>query len=284
MAEQLLERIACPLCDSPKGDVWASENGFSAEKCSDCGLVFVNPRPCPKEISEANKIGVHRIREGELHTAYQRHPRRVDRYRRIVVEMFAEEIGSSKALRWLDVGAGYGEFVEAATKALPRGTVISGIDPMESKVRSAQARGLDLSSRALSDVAGPYDVISLINVFSHVPDFRWFCSELATKLVPGGILFIQTGNGGDLAHRRSYPDDLCLPDHLEFAGRLHIERFLSLARFEIVKVKTRRVDGIIGSCQTMLRDFGRGRLVVRLPYMSPFRTVFYKAVNRGNPR
>jgi 2-polyprenyl-3-methyl-5-hydroxy-6-metoxy-1,4-benzoquinol methylase len=281
MLEELLERIDCPLCGSPNSDIWGSENGFSAVKCATCGLVYVNPRPVPEQISEANKIGVHRTQEGSLDVAYTRHPRRVQRYRRILKEMFAEEIGGARMLRWLDVGAGYGEFMEAAALALPAGSAISGIDPMEPKVRAARARGLDISTRDLSEVAGPYDVISLMNVFSHIPDFRRFCLVLSARLAPGGILFLQTGNGGDLSKRADYPDELCLPDHLVFAGRQHIERYLQLADFEIVKVVVRRVDGFLGSVQTMLRDLRHGRIAARLPYASPFRTVFYKAVKRA---
>jgi 2-polyprenyl-3-methyl-5-hydroxy-6-metoxy-1,4-benzoquinol methylase len=280
MYEQLLESIDCPLCGSRDSSAWAMENGFSAVKCSSCGLVFVNPRPNTLDISAANKIGVHRTEGGALEVSYRRHPRRVERYRKLIAEIFADEISSSRVLRWLDVGAGYGEFIEAATLALPNGSTICGIDPMEPKVRAAQARGLDVSTRSLSDVTGPFDVISLINVFSHVPDFRQFCSELKGKLAPNGVLFIQTGNGGDLKRRADYPDELCLPDHLVFAGREHIERYLNLAGFELTTVKNRRVDGIIGSVQTMLNNVRRGVFALRFPYTSPFRTVFYKAILR----
>ncbi len=40
------------------------------------------------------------------------------------------------------------------------------------------------------------DVISLINVFSHIPDFEDFLRQVVEHSSPGGVVFLEIGNGG----------------------------------------------------------------------------------------
>ena len=64
-------------------------------------------------------------------------------------------------------------------------------------------------------------MVSLINVFSHLPDVHGFFAEIATLVRPGGELLVVTGNGADI-ERADYPQALSLPDHVVFGGEAHI--------------------------------------------------------------
>jgi 2-polyprenyl-3-methyl-5-hydroxy-6-metoxy-1,4-benzoquinol methylase len=272
-----LEAIPCPLCRSHQHRSWGEENGFSAVKCADCGLVYVNPRPRSEDIDEGHRIGKHRTPEGDLPGVHSPVWKKVATYKADINAAFAAEIVAGKPLSWLDVGAGYGEFVSALRDTLPKGSSVAGIDPMEAKVAYAQQVGLPVTTTPLAEITGQYDVVSILNVFSHVPDFREFLANLKRLLNPGGSLFIQTGNGGDLTVRSDYPDRLCLPDHLVFAGQVHIERFLREAGFAITGSKTRRKDTLYWS----LKSVGK-RLVgrpdpVAWPYRSGFRGLWCRA-------
>jgi 2-polyprenyl-3-methyl-5-hydroxy-6-metoxy-1,4-benzoquinol methylase len=191
--------------------------------------------------------------------------------------MFEKEIAAQQPISWLDVGAGYGEFVEAVKGLFPESSRVVGIEPMEPKARAAQARGLAVSTTSLNDVEGPFDVISLINVFSHLPDFNSFGQQLAAKLSPNGVMFIETGNGGDLERRDDFPDVLYLPDHLVFAGVKQMTRMLNQVGFQVEKVEQQRVDSLVFTAKAMIKSALAGRPRVALPYTSPFRTVFYVA-------
>jgi hypothetical protein len=94
------------------------------------------------------------------------------------------------------------------------GSVLTGIDPMEVSVRVAQARGRDVTSTTLSNLVWLYDIISLINVFSHVANLRQFCSKMVTKVAGGMVLFIETGNSETKSCRNRLL--LC---HLDGLGR-----------------------------------------------------------------
>lgn len=272
-----LDLIACPHCNSDKSHLWARESGFTAVKCDSCGLVFVNPRPTKETITQANEIGVHRTVSGEdFSVKGRRHPHRISLYKSILNDMFSSEIGNNVPLRWLDVGAGYGEFIEAVAAVLPAGSHVVGIEPMKPKVTAARQRGLPIDDRPLSEIKDQYDVVSMILVFSHIPDFRNFGAEISKRINPGGILFIETGNGGDLQSRSDYPNKLFLPDHLVFAGIKQIEKIMKTIGFEVESIKQEAIDNPLWCVKMLVKGLLEGRLVLRKPYSSPFRTVFYK--------
>jgi 2-polyprenyl-3-methyl-5-hydroxy-6-metoxy-1,4-benzoquinol methylase len=105
-----------------------------------------------------------------LRVVFKRGRRKALRYATTVRTMFPDVVGASRPVRWLDVGAGFGELVEVLQEMLPAGSQVMGIEPMAPKVAEAQARGLPVYQADLAQTGGGSDVISLVNVFSHVPD------------------------------------------------------------------------------------------------------------------
>ena len=192
------EHIACLLCGASETTPWGSENGWIAVKCRNCGLVYVNPRPREIEISKANQLGEHRTAAGVLQVVHNRDAGKPAYHRKVLIRLFADLLARDEPVRWLDVGAGFGEVVEVLQALLPRGSVVEGIEPMRAKATNARKRGLPINSRLLSELPDRYHVISLINVFSHLANPRAFLGEVADHLLPRGELLIETGNGGDL--------------------------------------------------------------------------------------
>jgi len=271
------ENVLCPLCGAAEAAPWGAENGWTAVKCRTCGLVYVNPRPARCEISQANEMGQHRTEAGVLNVVYERDKRKLAHYRCVLVLLFSDLIERGDPVRWLDVGAGFGEVMEALQRLLPRGSVIDGIEPMRAKAEHARRRGLPVTARLLTEVADQYHVISFINVFSHLPDPRGFLRDVNNCLTAGGEVLVETGNGGDLNDARQFPGPLHLPDHLQFAGERHLERFLRETGFRVVAKHRARTDTLRLALHWAAQR-ARGRPArVRLPYTSPFRTVVYRA-------
>jgi 2-polyprenyl-3-methyl-5-hydroxy-6-metoxy-1,4-benzoquinol methylase len=271
-----VEHVNCPSCEDNETREWASESGFIAVKCCTCGLIYVNPRPREEDIAEANKIGVHQTQDGKsLDVAAHRKAQKVTYYARIIGEMFAAERARGAILKWLDVGAGYGEVIEAVGRALPNADV-EGIEPMLPKVRAAQARGLRVSDRSIDETDSDYDLISLINVFSHVPNFREFGGMLAAKLKPGGILFLETGNLPDLESRDEFMDSLYLPDHLVFAAPRQMEAIAQSIGLVTHATRAEPIDSPLWCAKGMIKCLLRGKPRLALPWRSSFRTVFYR--------
>lgn len=277
MLSERLEEVACPLCEADDANVWAKEGGYTAVKCRACGLVYVNPRPPEEAVEETVKLGEFQTEDGTLNARFRRQQATMKFFRPYVVEMYADLIKAQRPVTWLDVGAGYGEFVEVLIDVLPKGSEVRGVEPMEHKAQTAAGMGLPISNGDIACAEGEHDVISLMNVFSHIPVFSEFLDQARTKLKPKGELFILTGNAGDLERRSDFPNNLQLPDHLVFAGERHIETFLSKAGFEMVSKSYSRADTPINFAKNVVKYFmGRPGQVV-IPYTSGFRRVFYRA-------
>ena len=271
------EMITCPLCRQSAGRLWAEENGFRAEKCGKCGFVYVNPRPVEELISEAVQTGVHSNVRGGHNVVNRRLAKKVSQYRSLLAGLFEDVWRGTSEISWLDIGAGYGEVVEAVQSLAPDGSRIVGIEPMKPKAEHAQSMGLDIRNCYLSDVEERFEYVSLVNVFSHIPDFHHFLQQLKRVLAVNGELFLETGNIGDLSSSHLVPTELDLPDHLVFAGEQNIHQFLDDAGFRVIEVKRIRKDGVIAVAKNVLKKILGRKVAITLPYTSDYRTLLFRA-------
>ncbi|HKY37290.1 MAG TPA: methyltransferase domain-containing protein [Polyangiaceae bacterium] len=231
-----LENVACYVCGITDSRPWAEENGFSAVRCVGCGLVYVNPRPTRSAISRAAQSGMH---EGArtLDETGGRDGRKVGAYRRRLQALFApSELAQRGSRVWLDFGCGFGEFLEALQLESDGQLSLRGSEPNERKATAARARGFAVSFRDLAQEERRYAFISMLNVFSHLPDPPQLLALLRCLLLPAGELLLQTGNWAEL-ERSAIRDRLHLPDHLSFASESIIRRLLDAAGFQLLSVQ-----------------------------------------------
>jgi len=271
------EDIACLYCGDSQSQPWATENGYTAVRCSNCGLIYVNPRPSLSLISEAVQTGVHSDVEHGRTAIGNRVGSKVAIYKNILGSLFEDLWLSSKKVSWLDVGAGYGEVIEAVTLLAPAGSKIVGLEPMKPKADHASARGLTIRQCYLNEITEKFDVISLVNVYSHIPDFRSFLKEVTTVLTSTGEVFIETGNTADLKSLLEVPGELDLPDHLVFAGEKHLTGFLNEAGFSVVTIKRRRIDTLTNFAKSIVKKAIGRKVNLALPYTSAYRSLLIRA-------
>lgn len=280
-----LEQTACCLCGSAAADPWAAENGYTMVKCRDCGLVYLNPRPAAEDIDEAARTGMHKFGDTALNVVGRFSKRKValyqDRLRALVPDAeFADE-----RLAWLDVGAGYGELVAAVRTLANRAAHVEGVEPCEPKVQKARALGMPVSARPLASLDRVYTHISLINVFSHLPDPVAFLRQLSGLLVSKGNLLIVTGNAGDIP-RDEFPGSLYLPDHLIFAGEENVKTALREAGFHVAATRsfpdTPSFDNALVTAlkNVARRVMGKAPVPHALPAGSRFRSLWIYAQKR----
>jgi uncharacterized metal-binding protein (TIGR02443 family) len=252
-----LEQTNCPYCKSSESMFWATENGYTAVKCVHCGFVYVNPRPDLGKISEAAKIGLHGTSKGEISHIGNFRRYRVSGFKTRVNQLFSGGELTMRVIRWLDVGAGFGELLLALQELAHVDSTIMGIEPCEPKLKKARQLGLNISNLNLDQITDTYDYVSLVNVFSHLPDPCRFISAIRKIITPGGEIMLVTGNGGDIK-ANEYLDTYLLPDHLVFAGEKHIIGMLERGGFELVGLQ--RYDNFLPEniFLSLIKAVGRG--------------------------
>ena len=224
--------VDCYNCGGKRKEFWAEENGYTMVKCRDCGLVYVDPRPAQEEIDQAIVLGVHGgtarvVNKPEFST------RRFLAYPKILKHLFGKEL-KGRRLSWLDIGCGNGELLLALRKHYPE-IRSRGLEPTLSKRELAASLNLDVDYFELRDHPERYDIISALNVYSHLPDPPEFFRVCRNLLKPGGEILMETGDIGEWT-RKDISWSLTLPDHLSFAPESVVRNILGKCGFNIVAV------------------------------------------------
>ena len=281
MSAQALDSIPCPYCGSWLHLPWAEEIGFSAVRCEGCALIYCNPRPSLASINSAVRTGSHGDEASGLNVTARRHGAKVRYYRRALGALFEDVWKRGQPISWLDVGAGYGEVLEAVAGLAPPGSRVEGLEPMRPKAQSARARGLTITEDYLRPEHPRVDVISVVDVFSHIPSFGAFLVDVRSVLRPGGEIFVETGNLADLERRDEFPGELGLPNHLVFAGEKQLIGYLETAGFEVLRIERRRTDGLVNLAKNIVKKLIGRPSGLGLPYTSRYRQLLVRARMRS---
>lgn len=224
--------INCYNCGSEENTFYAEENGFSLNKCCKCGLIYVQERPDDNQITQAHKQGKHTGLK-ELDVTGSFNSSKVSRYLEILKDLFNGSIRDKKS--WLDVGCGHGELLVAVQNFSHGSIEVKGSEPNIHKRNQAKIRGLNVEYFDIETHADRYDIISILNVWSHLPDPPQFLQALKRLLKPHGELIIQTGDTAQFAPEEHYRP-FYLPDHLSFASEKIVSDILRRLDFEILKI------------------------------------------------
>ncbi|UCH48191.1 MAG: class I SAM-dependent methyltransferase [Betaproteobacteria bacterium] len=223
----------CYHCKSARSAFYARENGYDLVKCSVCGLLYVSNPPKIDEIEQAHIQGVHRG-DDTLNVTGAYRPLAKSTYREVLRDLFGASFPDKGS--WLDIGCGYGEFIEVLNELSQGSLNTFGSEPNIYKRKSARQRGLNVEFLDLDNHRKKYHVISLLNVYSHLPDPPQFIRNLRGNLVEGGELVIQTGDTAGLSARDHYRP-FYLPDHLSFVSEEILAEMLEENGLEIIAVK-----------------------------------------------
>lgn len=266
----------CVLCGNASSEPWGSENGYDSVRCSGCGLVYISPWPDMAERDRALEYGEH---PGEkilrTNNSYRRGGAR--EYGNVLRTVYGSDYFDSRVVEWLDIGCGYGEFLEALEHEVANESVLRGSEPNRTKRQSAQGRGLDVKFYDLAEMTETYSHISLLNVFSHLPDPVAFLGLAGKRLQDGGEILLQTGNGGDV-NRDEFPGILSYPDHLIFGGRQSLEYLFKQVGMEIIsfhEFREPRFTPINVAKDIVKRLIRKGHSPVR--WRGPYRDLWVRA-------
>lgn len=271
-----IEQVKCPYCQSNNPEFWASERGWKIVRCQNCSYLYVNPRPSVEIRNEATDLGVHSS-GNNLDITERRVPKKVTLYRKTLQSIYADVWSANKPISWIDIGAGYGEMVEAVKNLAHPGSTLLGLEPMKPKVIAAKTLGIEMIHGYIDKNTPKCQYASAINIFSHIYDFDDFLIRVRTILEDGGEFFIITGDMTNVQMRTQFPGELGVPDHVAFASEHHLRGFLERNGFEIISIQHRRIDGLFFTAKNLIKKILGRDTIVSVPFSSPYRDIQIRA-------
>ena len=178
------EAVQCCVCHVP-GKPRYRLPPFGVVSCPSCELVFVSPRLTSDALQRL--YDAPEYFEGGVYGGQSRWSPAMILQRTWTAGRLAA-IGklAPAARRLLEIGSGYGLFLDAARSA---GWTVRGVELSRTGVAHARDRlGLDVFCGQLADSpTEPADVVCFWDTLEHVPDPLEFLGQVRTRLVPGGV-------------------------------------------------------------------------------------------------
>ncbi|MGH9725672.1 MAG: class I SAM-dependent methyltransferase, partial [Candidatus Acidiferrales bacterium] len=203
----------CPLCGSRETDAAFIDNVCALRVCLQCDLFFV----CPYPASSSQHAHVNAGANPEIEILncarrYQGERLYYDRH----FALIEEECAGARSL--LDVGCGTGHLLErfAAKPDLSRMGI--ELNP-QAAAFARRVSGCEILEIPIEQYRGarPFDVITLINVLSHIPSFDGLFRSLRAAVAPGGKVILRSS---EMSRRVSRWNQVHwgIPDDLHFLG------------------------------------------------------------------
>lgn len=271
------EIISCPYCLDLKSDLFAKENGWNIVKCRSCDFLYVNPRPTQLSRLNATQYGVH---EGGVDIKERYVPNKVSEYRKILNQMFPDVWKPKREISWIDIGAGYGEMIQAIRSLSNANSRIIGIEPMKEKVDFAKKNGIEIIEGFISEDTPKCDFASAINIFSHLYDFDAFLQDVRKILKEKGEFLLVTGDMANMNNRKEFPGEFGLPDHVAFASEKHLKGFFERNGFDIISIKKTRIDNFFYTFKNCIKKLLGRNTLLALPYSSCYRDIYIRAIKK----
>lgn len=223
----------CPLCTSPRTELFVIKDGYPLYRCRSCGVRFVHPVPDTRAVYEEPYFRGATRGFGYVDYDTDKQPmlRTFEKYLRHI-RRYVPDRG-----RLLDVGTATGVFLSLAAA---NGFEATGVEISPYAAARAQAKGLAVTVGTLADVAPgkPFDVISLFDVIEHVPNPSHEITHAHALLRPGGVIAITTPDIGSwyatLLGKRWHL--IVPPEHLYFFNRASLRKLLTDKGFEVLFV------------------------------------------------
>lgn len=200
---------------------------------------------------------------------FQLHPGKV-KYLDYLVELLRSH-GISGGGRVLDVGAGYGFFLQALEKA---GYQAHGIETSAHAVEQARGRSrAEVFEQGAEEpfpfADGHFDAVTLLDVIEHLPLYPEALASCRRCLRPGGKLFVITLNAHSLARpllgkRWAWYQD---PTHVHLFNAGMLRRGLKEAGLEIETLVTESNFCSVGEGTQFLKPLRRIGRVVHTPIL-----------------
>jgi len=246
---------ACPLCQNTDTRFAFRDNGCELRFCHACELFFIHPYPASGR--QHTEVASGRSDAIELLDCQQRYQGELHYYDR---HFSAIEIECRNARSILDVGCGTGHLLERLAARSDAFRLGIELNPQAAQFarRTAGCEILEVPFEQFRSER-KFDVITLINVLSHIPSFDGLFWSLRHALSPGGKVILRTS---EMARSVSRWNQVHwgLPDDLHFLGLETLDCLCSRYRFTVARHIRQPFEEELFR-PSRWRQMGRSRLV-----------------------
>lgn len=172
---------------------------FRVVKCSDCGLVYLNPRPDISELSTiypSDYYAYHLSQKANENTDSLLYKARRHVYLSRL-ERALSACGGGAALRVLDIGCADGRALNWYKQVRSAKVETFGVDFDEKAVELARRSGHTVYAGRFEEADIPqsyFDLVVATHVIEHVADPKSFAKRAFEVLKPGGVFLVETPN------------------------------------------------------------------------------------------
>ena len=223
---KIIKQSSCPVCMSKSFYAMPGYEKAYLNRCRNCSLVFSLRIP-PNE---------------ELQLCYANYGQK-EYLSPITLKRFDELLNLfekyRKTNRILDMGCGYGAFLETAQK---KGWEVYGTEFSDKAIEIAEAKGIKVAKAGFSVKdfePGFFDLITASEVIEHLPDPCRAISEIKEGVREGGAVYFTTPNFDSLLRYRLGPEYNIIdhPEHLSYFNRKSLHHCMKKNGFRKVFLK-----------------------------------------------
>lgn len=196
------EHVNCDLCGSTKYKIryqkpdnwlWVNQFEYPVVECTNCGLVFVNPRPCESHMHLFYPAGYHAARDTQVH---------LKRY-----EIQSQFLPVLKNEKILDVGCARGDFLIYLKNKYPD-IIACGVDLFTDKINSQDFKFYKKDLKECNFDSKEFDFVTAWAVFEHLHYPSKYFEEVSRILKEKGKFIFLVTNSESCYGRYAYIEDV----------------------------------------------------------------------------
>ena len=235
--------LPCVSCGSINIIKEFSKSGFDYASCNECGTLYQTPRPPIKEFDAFYKNSRSSKYWADVFFPSVAEARREQIFKPRVKRLLELcKTSNLKVSKLIDVGAGYGIFLDEWRKALPD-TELVAIEPSVTLAEECRNKKLSVVESLVENVEGYDDYADLVvcfEVLEHVDSPLEFIKVLKKMVRPGGYLFVSTLciDGFDLKMLWDKSNQISPPHHINFHSIKGFELLFNRAGLNEIQITT----------------------------------------------
>ncbi|MDL1968773.1 MAG: class I SAM-dependent methyltransferase [Deltaproteobacteria bacterium] len=262
-----MKNTACPLCSKQENEKCFSERNHDVLACKNCGLFFIHPygNDVHKKVSTYDYDNLEILDPAKHHVSSKSY------YKKKYISYIRSECATAQSI--LDVGCGTGSLLELLYDENSNIQSV-GIELNTERAEFAKrVSNCEIYQVPIEQFTydSKFDVITMINVLSHIPSIDNLFTSIRNLLAPDGKLILKVGEmAADV--KKDAVFDWGIPDHLHFLGIDTIQFICSKYGFKIIRHERQPLSADLFSFSRWLTP-GRSpirNIVKRVVALTPF--------------